>query len=126
MKSKLYRVLCIALITSFCAIQLPAQANVMLPTESAVESSAERADVVAFLNRADVVKAMESQGLNPAEAQARVAALSDEEIHALNGQIHELPAGGDILGVVFAVFIILLVTDILGLTKVFPFTRSIR
>ena len=36
------------------------------------------------------------------------------------------PAGGDILGLVFTVFIILLVTDILGLTKVFPFTRSVR
>jgi len=26
----------------------------------------------------------------------------------------------------FAVFVILLITDILGLTKVFPFTRPIR
>jgi hypothetical protein len=37
-----------------------------------------------------------------------------------------LPAGGDVLGVVLAVFLILLVTDILGFTKVYPFTRPIR
>lgn len=35
-------------------------------------------------------------------------------------------AGGEVIGVLFAILIILLVTDILGLTKVFPFTRSIR
>ena len=52
--------------------------------------------------------------------------MSDEEISELNGRIDQLPAGGDILGIIFTVFIILLVTDILGLTKVFPFTRSIR
>ena len=36
------------------------------------------------------------------------------------------PWGSDVLGAVLFVFIVLLVTDILGLTKVFPFTRSVR
>jgi hypothetical protein len=31
-----------------------------------------------------------------------------------------------VLGILFAVFVILLITDILGLTKVFPFTRPVR
>jgi len=31
-----------------------------------------------------------------------------------------------VLGLIFTVFIVLLVTDIMGLTKVFPFTRSVR
>jgi len=37
-----------------------------------------------------------------------------------------LPAGGEILGILLTVFIVLLITDILGFTKVFPFTRSIQ
>jgi hypothetical protein len=41
-------------------------------------------------------------------------------------QIDSMPAGGDVLGVLLFVFVLLLVTDILGLTKVFPFTRSAR
>jgi len=52
--------------------------------------------------------------------------LTDEEAHTISGKLDQLPAGGDVIGVVFAVFIILLITDIFGLTKVFPFTRSIR
>ena len=31
-----------------------------------------------------------------------------------------------VIGVILFVFFVLLVTDILGFTKVFPFTRSIR
>ena len=60
------------------------------------------------------------------QAQARVNAMSDEEVTQLAGRIDQAPAGGDILGLMFTVFIVLLVTDILGLTKVYPFTRSVR
>jgi hypothetical protein len=37
-----------------------------------------------------------------------------------------LPAGGDALGVALIVFLVLLFTDIMGYTKIFPFTRSSR
>jgi hypothetical protein len=36
------------------------------------------------------------------------------------------PAGGGIIGAIVLVFLVLLLTDILGFTKVFPFTRSVR
>jgi hypothetical protein len=65
-------------------------------------------------------------GVDKSEAQARVAALTDAEAASMANQIDSMPAGGDILGVLLFVFVLLLVTDILGLTKVFPFTRSVR
>ena len=46
--------------------------------------------------------------------------------HEYLAQIDSAPAGAGIVGTLFTVFVILLVTDILGLTKVFPFTRPIR
>ena len=53
--------------------------------------------------------------------------LSDAEAAYLADQIDHAPAGGDsLLGVLVFIFVLLLVTDILGLTKVFPFTRSVR
>jgi hypothetical protein len=57
-----------------------------------------------------------------------VAALTDDEARLLADQLDRVPAGagGEILGILFAVFIILLITDILGLTKVFPFTRPVK
>jgi hypothetical protein len=60
-------------------------------------------------------------------ARARVAALTDAEAQMLVDQIDTSPAGAsDILGALVFIFVLLLVTDILGLTKVFPFTRSAR
>jgi hypothetical protein len=61
------------------------------------------------------------------EMRARVDALTDAEAQQMLTQIDQAPAGAsDVVGVLFTIFIILLVTDILGLTKVFPFTRSAR
>jgi hypothetical protein len=52
--------------------------------------------------------------------------LTDEEIQRVSGKLDQLPAGGDVLGVIVFIFVLLLITDILGLTKIFPFTRPIR
>jgi hypothetical protein len=68
--------------------------------------------------------------VSPQDVKARVAALSDAEVTSLAGKIDSMPAGGDALGAVLwlalVIFLVLLITDILGLTKVFPFTRPVR
>ncbi len=105
-----------------------AQAGMVGTGQIAAQASPDqRARAIGFFEREDVRKTLESYGVSPADAKARVAAMTDAEIASLNEKIDEMPAGGDsILGVLFAIFIILLITDILGLTKIFPFTRSVR
>lgn len=80
----------------------------------------------AALDRADLAAALQARGVSVDEMRSRVAALTDVEASQMLAQIDSAPAGADVLGLLFSVFIILLVTDILGLTKVFPFTRSVR
>ena len=60
-----------------------------------------------------------------AEKPLQVVGAINAYAARLAGQIDQAPAGG-IIGVILFVFFVLLVTDILGFTKVFPFTRSIR
>ena len=79
-----------------------------------------------WLARDEVRAQLESLGVDPGQARARVQALDDAQAQALAERLDEMPAGGSVLGVVFLVFVILLVTDILGFTRVFPFTRPIR
>ena len=105
------------------SVPLPAQAA-MLGTEVALTSS-HRDAIHGMLDRADVRAQLEARGVSPAEVKARVAALTDEEAAQIAQRIDEMPAGG-ILGLILLVFVILLLTDILGLTKVFPFTRPVR
>ncbi|HEY8605592.1 MAG TPA: PA2779 family protein [Noviherbaspirillum sp.] len=118
------------LVVCMSALSLPMQAGAAIVTtqEAAAGQSAgvERDHVVGFLSREEVRKSIEAQGVDPQAAIDRVQAMSDEEVQQLAGRIDQLPAGGDVLGIIFTVFIVLLVTDILGFTKIFPFTRSIR
>lgn len=91
--------------------------------ERAGEPARER--LAAAFARADVRTELERHGLSPELAQQRIAALTDEEAATLAQHVESAPAGG-IIGAILLVFFVLLVTDILGLTKVFPFTRPIR
>jgi hypothetical protein len=96
-------------------------------TEGVRSASAQRDYVNATLARADVAAGLQERGVDLEQARARVAALTDDEVAVVAHTIDTAPAGAaDVLGVLLTVFIVLLVTDILGLTKVFPFTRSIR
>jgi hypothetical protein len=111
--------------TAGVGLPLPAAAGII--TTDQVHASAERDRIRNFLDRAEARAKMENLGVDADAARARVDALTDDEAAQLAARIDQLPAGGEsILGILFAIFIILLVTDILGFTKVFPFTRSIR
>lgn len=126
------RLVATTLIVSTASMGLPLTAHAGIVSTDAVLSeasgtaSAERSRVTAFLQRDDVRQALQAQGVASEAAVERVNAMSDTEVAQLAGRIDQAPAGGDVLGMLFTVFIILLVTDILGLTKVFPFTRSVR
>jgi hypothetical protein len=98
----------------------------LIGTEQAVGTSAGRAQLEAALSRADVAKALQERGVSVDAARARVAALTDAEAALVAAEIDKAPAGGDVLGTIVFIFVLLLITDILGLTKVFPFTRSVR
>jgi hypothetical protein len=90
------------------------------------ESSQNRDRVRTFLHREDVRNMLKQQGIDANVALMRVDAMTDSEVQTVADQLDKLPAGGEILGILFTVFVILLITDILGLTKVFPFTRPVR
>lgn len=96
-------------------------------TAADAQMAARRAQVLETLNRADVAQALIEKGVDMDAARARVASLSDAEVTQLADQLDKAPAGAsDVLGVIVFIFVLLLITDILGFTKVFPFTRSVR
>jgi hypothetical protein len=103
---------------------------VMIATDAALEQAAApeaRARVSAFLAREDVHEQLVALGVDPDEALARVAALPDREVQEIAGQLETLPAGegaiGAIVGAAVLIFFVLLITDLLGLTDVYPFVR---
>jgi hypothetical protein len=103
----------------------------MIPTEqaaTALEAEASREFLKELVSRDDVQNALVSNGIEPEEAKARIDSLSDLEVIRLAENIEALPAGGSAVGVIVGalliVFLVLLFTDIMGYTDVFPFVKS--
>ncbi len=126
---RLLAVLLSASVLNLTAVQ-SAQAALVSTEEAArlagaAQSESGHARLAAALARDDVRAEMLRQGVDPTLAHERIAALTDDEAARLADQIDSAPAGG-IIGAILLVFFVLLITDILGLTKVFPFTRPLR
>ena len=92
---------------------------------NALKGENSRARVADFMDRREVRQAFINKGIDPDQAKNRVASLTDHEIAQICKALDQLPAGGDGLGTVVGaavlIFLVLLVTDLLGLTNVFPF-----
>src|SRR5688572_5851216 len=114
------------LIVCMIGIGFPMHASAGVVATDELVTSVEKERVKGFLDRAEVRAQLQNMGVDADSARARVDALTDAEANDLAARIDQLPAGGDILGVLLVIFIVLLITDILGLTRIFPFTRSVR
>ena len=113
------------------SMPLGAAQAALVGTDSVVSPSqaeADRTRVASFMARDDIRTELRRMGVDPAEAEQRVAVMSDVEIGQIATRIDEAPAGQDALGTLVGaallVFIILLITDLAGLTDVFPFVKA--
>jgi hypothetical protein len=131
MIATLRRFICGTLVVSIAGMGLPLPASAgMVATDTALAAAA-RDHIGNILDRAEVGAGLEARGVSSSEAKARVAALTDAEALQLAREIDSLPAGADggvsaIVGALVLIFLVLLLTDLLGYTKVFPFTKPIR
>lgn len=94
----LKKMICQTLIASLLAVSVQTAGAGMLGADRAVTAStqADRTLVLSVLNRADTVAALQSQGIDPAQARERVAIMSDQEVRQLASDINSAPAGADI------------------------------
>lgn len=131
-RSRLLRPVALAMAVIMALVSMPVGAAraALVGTDQIIGASAAGSDrdrVAAFLEREDVRSQLVMLGIDPAEAAARVASLSDEEVRQISGHLGELPSGegaiGAIIGAAVLIFVVLLITDLLGLTDVFPFVR---
>ena len=116
------------------SIHLPAAHAGMIGTESVINASRVQQDrhrLRNILSRNDVKTQLMARGVDPAQVQARVDSLTDQEVQSLAAKMDQMPAGGhvldtdlgDVLDLAVLVFLILLITDILGFTDVYPFVK---
>jgi len=116
----------LVLTLAVCLISMPIMQSAgaaIISTETAIEM-AERQDRIDFINEVLAGEAVQNMlianGVDPDDASARVAALTDTELQTLEQQLEDLPAGGggalEVIGIVALVLIIL---ELLNVTNFF-------
>jgi len=123
MRETFLRAVAVVVMITFAAtgMVLPAQASIV--GTQAYMAEAERAETVARVQAALDGEAVQAQlvalGVDPADAKARIAALTEAELQQLDGRLAELPAGAGVLEVVGIVFVVLLILEIVGVIDIF-------
>lgn len=85
----------------------------------------DREELKSLLTRDDVQDQLQAYGVTQAQAEQRVAAMTNSEVAELNAKIQDAPAGG-IVGVIVLIFVVFIITDVIGATDIFPFVRPVN
>jgi hypothetical protein len=96
MKSIFVRYICRMLIVCMGAFPFSTYAG-MVGTDqvvAAAQAQGARDKLRDLIGRSEVRNQLQSYGISPTAAQARVSAMTDAEVASLTGQIDSLPAGG--------------------------------
>lgn len=120
--------ICCALMLLFVATA-PAHAAMVGTDEvlGTIEAEDQRAELAALIERDDVREQLVEYGVDPADAEMRIQNMTEAEIAQLHGRIDELPAGSaSVVGAVLVVFIVFVVTDVIGATDIFPFIHPVK
>ncbi len=91
-----------------------------------VQHNSAKTELIQTINRDDIKQQLLNMGVNPEDITSRIDLMTHEEIAQLNQQIDELPAGGDVLGVILIIFIVFVITDVIGATDIFPFIKPVN
>lgn len=124
----------LALVMFLVSAPITMVANAALVSTDSVISSLsaqqDREKVLNFFSREDVSSQFRTLGLSPDEAKARVQAMSDEEVRQVAGKLDQIPAGQDALGfiafIIILALLVLAVTDLAGITDVYPFIDPVK
>lgn len=126
MKNRCFRIrkaIVFTVVVSFLNVGFTAPVSAVIIGTGQVMQAEQRqgllAEVDELLAREGVRQELARLGVDPAEAQQRAQSLTDAELITLSKNMDELPAGGDILAVIGAVFVVLLILEFVGVIDIF-------
>lgn len=117
MSAKLSHRMCVVVLGAALCLQTSAvMAGIVTTDELATQNQteAEKSKIQTFIDRADVKVRLQALGVDEPMAKDRVAAMTDQEVHAMAQKIDSMPAGGylgnrDMVLILLIVLLILII-----------------
>lgn len=109
------------LLAAMLATSLPASAGIVGTEQMVTHESraASLAKVETILAKEEVAAQLKDWGVAPGDVSQRVAAMSDAELQQLAATMESNPAGAGALGLIGAVFVVLLILELVGIINIF-------
>jgi len=122
---------CLSIVLTFALLSMSLNnAQAALVSNEQVIAQAQhqnaKAQLIQAIERADVRQQLLSMGVREQDITRRIDLMTADEVAQLNQQIDELPAGGDLLGIILVIFIVFVITDVIGATDIFPFIKPVN
>jgi len=119
--------LSVLVIVGVMSLSVPAQAAMVGTGQIVGVAGGQTLDPVTMQQKRDwIQEQLEEAGISPADSVLRVSSMSDEQVIQVHHRIDEMPAGAGAAGTILLVFAILAVTDLMGVTDIFPFIRPME
>jgi hypothetical protein len=117
MKAKLSHRMCGVVLGAALCLQASAAMAGIVTTDNLApqhQTATEKSRVQAFVDRAEVRDKLKTLGVDQSLVKARVAAMTDQEAHALAQRIDSMPAGGtlsnnDLILILLIVILVLII-----------------
>ncbi len=90
------------------------------------QQGTDKAALLQMIHRTEVQEQLLDMGVTSADIEERINQMTQEEVAQLNQQLEQLPAGGSIIGIIALVFVVFVVTDVIGATDIFPFIHPVK
>lgn len=91
-----------------------------------IQQVEDKAALLQAIQREDVQQQLSSMGVSAIDIESRINQMTHEEITQLNQHMVELPAGEGVLGAIVLIFIVFVITDVIGATDIFPFIHPVN
>ena len=107
---------------------LPAQAA-MIGNQQIInqnQSQQTRDSLQQLLEQDTARQQLQAWGVSPEQINSRIDSLTDAELARINQQLNDLNAGGSVLGILLVIFIVFVITDVIGATDIFPFIHPVK
>lgn len=107
---------------------LPAQAA-MIGNQQIInqnQSQQTRDSLQQLLEQETARQQLQAWGVSPDQIRNRIDSLTDAELARINQQVNDLNAGGSVLGILLVIFIVFVITDVIGATDIFPFIHPVK
>lgn len=106
---------------------LPAQAALIGNEQLINQQQAQSRDSLQqILNQQSARQQLQALGVSPDQIKNRINSLTDSELARINRHVDSLDAGGNILGILLVIFIVFVITDVIGATDIFPFIHPVK